>query len=145
MARFNNILVATDFSVGSAHACDIARSLAELSGAKLVLFHAITQLVDPQSRQLPSSVLETLITEVERHAVEDMHRFRDKHFSGCDVTTEITIGKADEALLEHAARIDADLIVLGTRGRDDIGHMILGSTAEKVVRRSRIPVLTVRG
>lgn len=144
MADIKTILFATDFSEGSVRACDMARTLASQSGATLLVLHVITEFTDKQSRHLPAEVIETLIREVEKHAVEDMHSFCDKHFAGRALATEIVIGKADQEILRIAAKHDADLIVMGTHGRTGIEKLFVGSTAEKVVRSSRIPVLTVR-
>src|SRR5439155_13561294 len=57
--------------------------------------------------------------------------------------TVITEGRADRRILEHAASLPADLIVLGTHGRSGFEHLLLGSVAEKVLRQARCPVLTV--
>jgi nucleotide-binding universal stress UspA family protein len=54
------------------------------------------------------------------------------------------VGTAFQKILETAANVNADLIVMGTHGRTGVEHVIVGSTAERVVRRSKIPVLTVR-
>lgn len=144
MAEIKTILFATDFSEGSERACDMVRTLAGLADAKLVVLHVITELADKRSRYLPSEVIETVIREVERHAVEDMQKFCAKHFAGLDPTTEIVIGKGAEKILAQAAKASADLIVMGTHGRTGIEKLVVGSTAEKVVRGAKIPVLTVR-
>ncbi|HRP98423.1 MAG TPA: universal stress protein [Rhodocyclaceae bacterium] len=144
MAEIKTILFATDFSEGSERACDMARTLAGLADAKLVVLHVITELADKRSRYLPSEVIDTVIREVERHAVEDMRTFCSKHFAGLDTATEIVVGKGADAILAQADKLDADLIVMGTHGRTGIEKLVVGSTAEKVVRGARIPVLTVR-
>jgi nucleotide-binding universal stress UspA family protein len=51
---------------------------------------------------------------------------------------------ARSAILEVAAEVEADLIVMGTHGHTGLTHLLIGSVAEHVVRHSRIPVLTVR-
>lgn len=144
MADIKTILFATDFSEGSARACDMARTLAALSGARLHVLHVIGELVDKRSRMLTSEVVDTLAREVERHAVEDMHRFVDANFAGLTTTTEIVIGVAHEEVVDQARKVGADLIVMGTHGRTGLEKMLVGSTAEKVVRSSPVPVLTVR-
>ncbi len=144
MADIKNILFATDYSEGSARACDLVRTLTRLTGARLTVLHVVTELVDRQRKMLPPGIMKTVAEEVERHAVEDMHKFCDAQFSGLEVGTEIVIGRADEEILKLAESLAADLIVLGTHGRTGIEKLLVGSTAEKVVRSSRIPVLTVR-
>lgn len=144
MADIKTILFATDYSEGSVRACDMVHTLTSLTGARLAVLHVVTELVDSQRRLLPPGVMKTLVAEVERHAVEDMHTFCERHFAGLDVTTEIVIGHADEEILKFAQTVEADLIVMGTHGRKGIEKLFVGSTAEKVVRSSKIPVLTVR-
>jgi nucleotide-binding universal stress UspA family protein len=144
MAEIKTILFATDFSDGSARACDLARTLATLAGARLHVLHVITELVDKQRRRLPADVVDTLVREVERHAVEDMHRFCDANFADLETTNDIVIGVAHEEVINNARKVNADLIVMGTHGRTGLEKMLVGSTAEKVVRSSPIPVLTVR-
>lgn len=144
MADIKTILFATDFSEGSARACDMARTLATLTGARLHVLHVIGELVDKRSRMLTSEVVDTLTREVERHAVEDMHRFCDANFAELNLSTEIVIGVAHEEMLKEAQKVGADLIVMGTHGRTGLEKMLVGSVAEKVVRSSPVPVLTVR-
>lgn len=144
MADIKTILFATDFSEGSARACDMAHTLATLSGARLVVLHVITELADNRSKRLPTDAIETVIREVERRAVEDMRSFCEKQFPGLNPTTEIVIGKGYEEILKQAGKTGADLIVMGTHGRTGIEKLFVGSTAERVMRSSRIPVLTVR-
>lgn len=144
MIQIKTILFATDFSPGAARACDMARALVQAHGAELVLLHVITELADRHARLVSAEVIERLTAEVERHAVEDMHRFRDQHFQDAPVVTEIVIGRAHIEIIRQAHKVQADLIVMGTHGRAGLEKMLLGSTAEKVIRSSPIPVLTVR-
>jgi nucleotide-binding universal stress UspA family protein len=144
MAEIKTLLFATDFSTGSARACDLARSLADTCGASMVLLHVITELSDRHARLVSAEVFEKLAAEMERHALEDMRDFRERYFKDMPVTTEIAVGKSHEEIIRHAKKIGADLILMGTAGRAGIEKMLMGSTAEKVVRSSPIPVLTVR-
>src|SRR5262245_15341565 len=67
-----------------------------------------------------------------------------KACEGVRVVREVVEGKAAPVILEVAQRDGSDLIVMGTHGRAGLGHLLLGSTAEKVLHGSRCPVLTVR-
>jgi len=60
------------------------------------------------------------------------------------VTTAIVAGNPFVEIIRYARAHEIDLIVLGTHGRGPVAHMLLGSVAEKVVRKSPCPVLTVR-
>ena len=144
MAEIKTLLFATDFSKGATRACGLARALAESCDAALTLLHVISELSDRQARLLPAQVYQQLATEVERQAVQDMTKFRDKHFSDMAVATDIVIGPAHTGIIDYGKKIEADLILMGTHGRAGLQKMLLGSVAEKVVRMSPIPVLTVR-
>ena len=54
------------------------------------------------------------------------------------------MGPAAKQIVEHAGKIGADLIVMGTHGRTGLSHLLLGSVAERVVRTAGCPVLTTR-
>ncbi|NCC29831.1 MAG: universal stress protein [Gammaproteobacteria bacterium] len=144
MAEIKTLLFATDFSKGSARACDLARSLSNTCGASLTLLHVINEFSDRNARKVSAEVYEKLAAEVEKHAIEDMQAFRDRYFKDMPVTTEIAVGKSHEEIIRQAKKIGADLILMGTQGRAGLEKMLMGSTAEKVVRSSPIPVLTVR-
>ena len=146
MAEIKKILLATDFSKGSARASDMARTMTRLAGAKLILLHVITELPEKHTRRMPADVVDTLIREVELAAVKEMQEFKEQYLSDIEATTEIVIGKSEEMILEMAAAHQVDLIILGTHGRTGLDRLkvMVGSTADKVVRSSKIPVLTVR-
>jgi nucleotide-binding universal stress UspA family protein len=61
------------------------------------------------------------------------------------ITTAVEIGSPVVRILEYVAAQHPDLIVMGTHGRGLVGHLLLGSVAERVVRASPVPVLTVHG
>lgn len=149
MAQYKTILFATDFSEGSEKAVEHARTLAQLTGAKLHLFHVITELSDKRRKRVPADVIDTFIREVTRQATEDMEAFCHQHFSdlsshGVDVSHSIEVGTGYTAILDQAKQLNADMVIMGTHGRSGIEKVLVGSTAERVVRNALIPVLTVR-
>ena len=64
--------------------------------------------------------------------------------SGTETQTLVEVGVADEKLIEAAQNNKADLIVMATHGRTGLSHALIGSVAEKVVRKAPCPVFTVR-
>jgi nucleotide-binding universal stress UspA family protein len=64
--------------------------------------------------------------------------------AGCKVKTACNQGKPNEEILNYAEENDIDLITMGTHGRSGVEHAFLGSVTEKVVRKSKTPVLTIR-
>ncbi|MDP1648105.1 MAG: universal stress protein [Rubrivivax sp.] len=145
MSRLQLILFPTDFSDGSAAACSMLRTLATLSGARVHVLHVITELTDRRRRYLPIELVEQFIAEIRKLADDDMAQHVAQHLQGLDIATEIVIGDGYEDILRRATELGADLIVLGTHGKRGLERLLVGSTAEKVMRHSAIPVLTVRG
>jgi nucleotide-binding universal stress UspA family protein len=144
---FKRILFCTDFSESSHHAFRYALSLAKAFQAKLIIFHVSPEPVHPEqlSIYLPPEKLEELKSSQKKeldealatHYVQEMTGFKDYQ----------VIFKEGEPFLEIiqlARRESVDLIVMGTHGRTGLDHVLFGSTAEKVVRKSPCPVMTVR-
>ncbi|HEY7956476.1 MAG TPA: universal stress protein [Polyangia bacterium] len=142
--EIHRILVPTDFSEPSERALEVAIELARRFGARLFLFHAYVapsyvfpEGLEPTTPELVEQLERTMRAELELRAV----RVRT-----AGVTAEVGtgVGPHDQEICRRARELGADLIVMGTHGRTGIRHALLGSVAEKVVRRAPCPVLTVR-
>lgn len=143
---FRNILYATDFSESSVPACDYALTLCKLTGAKLHVLHVIGELSDDRRGLMPPQSLADLEKGLEVQSIKEMTAFcRERFDDEIDYDTEVVIGTPFQQVIKQATELNADLIIMGTHGRTGIEQVIVGSTAERVVRRSTIPVLTVRG
>ena len=144
--QIRNILYATDFSKSSKRAAAYAANLAKLAGATLHLLHVVNELSDEQRILIQQDLFDAFAKDVEVLAVKNTEDFRHKYFAGIEnIETHTAIGTPFQQIIRQAEELDADLIVMGTHGRTGIEHVLVGSTAERVVRRSKIPVLTVRG
>lgn len=143
------ILAPTDFSEGSSKATEYALRMAEAFNARLVLLHVG---VDPTQHHPAAGAA----ADVYRRVREEQSRFARAQMD--ELVTELSAkhpdvklqiehqsGAAHAAILDAAERLSADLIVMGTAGLTGLSHFLIGSTAERVVRVSTIPVLTVRG
>ncbi len=142
---FTKILLPTDFSACSTEAAGVARSLAERFGSRIVVLHVLDEpaTLDPMFRgDIP---LEMLRSRMENYARENMDAFLTRCFSGFEsFDTILASGIPYREIIGKAREVAADLIVIGTHGRTGVEHVIFGSTAEKVVRMSPCPVLSVR-
>lgn len=145
MRDITNILFATDFSDSSRPAAEYALTLAKLTGAHLHVLHVINELDEHQRVMIPREAFQILEKELEVQAVKELVSFCKEQANGLPTTTYAVVGAPFLKILETGGDVKADLIVMGTHGRTGMEQVIVGSTAERVVRRSRIPVLTVRG
>lgn len=145
MKTIKKILYATDFSESADDAADYALTLAKLAGASVHVLHVIGELMDNRKSQIQPEAFAMLEKNVEVQTVKEMEDFCQSRFGAqIPYTSEVVIGTPFQQIIEKAKAFGADLIVMGTHGRTGIEHVIVGSTAERVVRRSKIPVLTVQ-
>ncbi|MEK7483029.1 MAG: universal stress protein [Planctomycetota bacterium] len=143
------ILVPTDFSEGSRIAFEYAFSLAKKIGAGIDLVHicehspyiyAETQLAKPGDA--PQSLQSYLEKETNLHMKNFMKHLPQENT--VTVKDYVVYGNPYEEIVKMAIEKHFDLVVMGTHGRTGVAHLLLGSVAEKVVRYSESPVLTVR-
>ena len=147
MMKLKNILFPTDFSRCADQALTHAVYLAEKYQAALHLLHVVT-LFEDQPGVLSDDLAETetLVKKLEEKAESELQTVANTH--GSDDMEIITNKKraisAAPAILDYASQKGIDLIVMGTHGRRGIGHLLLGSAAEEVVRLAECPVFTIR-
>ena len=139
------ILAATDFSKPAERACDFARDLSRRFQAQLHLVHVTVILEDPHLEEDHLHRLEELVASGDDARRRDLES-GSEHQHGLDATPHMVRGLAPaEVIVETASNLGCELIVMGTHGRRGLPHLLLGSVAERVVRTSAVPVLTVRG
>ncbi len=142
----SRILFPTDFSRHSERALDTALSVAAEFGASLHMLHAVVlHSEDPHDPSHhfpdPDEIRQRLERAADRRMVSDLAQ---RQAAELDVTRVQRRGPAvGPVILEYADEIDADMIVMSTRGRRGLEHVLLGSVAEQVVRAAACPVLTV--
>ena len=143
--EFKTILFATDFSEGSDFAFQAALSLARKYDGKLIVIHVINEPVDLRGFYVPHISFDKLEEEIEQGAEKLMEKFCRTHMQDfSNYETHVLPGIPYDEIIKRAETHNADLIVLGTHGRTGLDHVLFGSTAEKVVRKSPIPVMTIR-
>ncbi len=147
MFTLKTILVPTDFSDASLAALDYAKGLAAEFGASIHLVHVMEDLLaHAWSAEVYVASMPNLRDEIEKEARERLATvLTADEMRQFDVQAAIVAGNPFLEIIRYARAQDIDLIVIGTHGRGPIAHMLLGSVAEKVVRKSPCPVLTVRG
>ena len=146
MKRFKHILASTDLSPESFAAVQYAAHLAEGQGAKLTILHV------PQTTTLlftdfaPPVDLMSLDRTIETAARETLEGWVARHLKhkASGVRILIRSGVTHEVVCKAAEDVGANLIVMATHGRRGLGHVILGSVTERVLRDAPCPVLVVR-
>ena len=145
-AEWKRICCPIDFSDASRAAMEVAADLARRFGAELVLLHAypIPGYTFPDGSVVASPrMMQDLADQAEKH-VEEWRVEAERLVGAGKVTGEKAVGEPAAEILEVARARGADLIVMGTHGRTGLEHALMGSIAERVVRRAHCPVLTVR-
>jgi len=142
---FKTILFATDFSEGSDFAFKAALSMAGKYDSKLIVIHVINEPVDLRGFYVPHISFDKLEEEIEQGAEKLMEKFCRTHMQDFNnFETYVLPGIPYDEIIKKAESLNTDLIVMGTHGRTGLDHVLFGSTAEKVVRKSPIPVMTIR-
>lgn len=149
---WKRLLVPHDFSPCSAHALDVATTLAEPGQAELTLLH-----VSPLPPNLPAdarvaaadgttllSIDELLTSGARRQLAAIAAPLKARGLRVQTLARVTEPGSPADAILHIARELESDLIVLGTHGRTGLAHLLLGSVAEKVIRGAHVPVLSVR-
>lgn len=145
MKKIDKILFATDFSESSDHAFEYARTMASSFNARLIVIHVINEPVDLRGFYVPHISFDKLEEEIRQGAEKMMHKFCESRLADfANYESLVISGIPYEEILKKADAENASLIIMGTHGRTGLDHVLFGSTAEKVVRKSRCPVLTVR-
>lgn len=146
--KVGTVVVATDFSPAAAAAVDYAGDLARHFEARLVLVHAYAidlPVATPAMSGgyvLPDGFYQELARQARTRVDDEVDRLAATGVTASGVALEQPPARA---IVDVAERERADLIVMGTRGLTGLGHLALGSVADKVVRTAPCPVLTVPG
>jgi universal stress protein A len=145
---FVRILVPVDYSPSSRHSAEYALSLAAKVGAAVDVVHVWdkpTYVSDAVMVRRPGEEQRSLADLVRENAESDMKDF----MSGLAVPPGVTVGRRlcsgepVSTLVAELKKGEHQLVVIGTHGRTGLAHVLLGSVAERLVRYSPVPVLTV--
>lgn len=150
MIRFNKILVPTDFSKGAESAYSAAQKLANTFGGKIDFFHVVPTIkyLSESMKNLGSPLdmdkdIYPKIFEESEHKLEKLmdQYLKDESRGEAKVMIE---RKPSDTIAQYASKQGYDLIVMGAKGRHET-RLMRGSTTEKVIRKSKIPVFSIDG
>jgi nucleotide-binding universal stress UspA family protein len=139
------ILIPTDFSASAMHALKYAIDLNKSFNARLYLLHVLQDITDFSEFNLSPTILPQLYAEFEQNATNKLEEIVNTLVpkdTACD--TYIIHGVPFYEIIQFSKDEGIDLIVIGSHGRTGIKHVLFGSTAEKVIKKSICPVLTIR-
>lgn len=135
---FERILVATDSSEPSERAVEFAAGLAEDHASEIIVLHAVPRVVS----RFGTSDLEE--PDAARELVDQIVRdLKDRGLNARGEVVRVLEGHMARGIVESAASADADVILMGTRGRTDFGGLFLGSVTHRVLHLAEKPVLVV--
>lgn len=139
------ILVPTDFSETSNVALKYAMSLAHAFSASLHVLHVVKKA----AFETPGATGDWtpplgLLEELQGGALDELRKVVEREAPQAYAEPIVRTGSPFVEIVQCAKEMKIDLIVMGTHGRGPVAHMLMGSVAEKVVRKAPCPVLTVR-
>lgn len=146
MTGLKRVLAATDLSAPARHAVARAFLISADTGADLELMHVISQGGLHALHRLLGARADEVETRLLDQARESLHKLAADlgQARGVAAGAHLATGAVLSAILDRADAKDAGLLVVGARGEDYLGHLLLGTTAERLLRRTLRPVLMVR-
>jgi nucleotide-binding universal stress UspA family protein len=141
------VLLATDGSEEARAAAGIAAELAERTGAELHLVHALPTdppmpYPAPFSRERSAALIEQAKRDARTFLADEAGRLEKEGFSG--VQTHLRLGRPGQEIVKLSEELDADLVILGSRGLGGMRRALMGGVSDSVVRHAPCPVLVVR-
>ncbi|MBU0515970.1 MAG: universal stress protein [Proteobacteria bacterium] len=144
MVEIKQILYPIDFSDNNRKIVPYVQMMAAKLGAGLHLLNVLRDLDAYAGFYVPHTNIEALIGEIAGQADQKMQEFVESDLADVSsVKTRVVTGDPAREIVKYAQENDIGLIVMGTHGRSGLDRAIFGSVAEKVVKHSTVPVLTV--
>ena len=143
MQIFRRILFPVDLSEVSPKIVPYVRDMEAWFDAEIHLLFVARILQHFTSIYVPHPSVNKFEAEIVKGAEKKLQEFVDEHFQADSPKTRVLLGDPAEEILKYAQSEGIDLIIIGTHGRKGLEHIIFGSVAERVVKKSQVPVLTV--
>ena len=134
---FTSILCPVDFSVHSERALGCALDLAALTGGHLTIVTVVDAFLDAAAHEALTAQTQQELRGLLDRIEATRHRPHER------IGIAVAVGEPARQILAQAAESQADVIVMGTKGLEGTRRLMFGSTTEKVLRESRVPVLAV--
>ena len=132
-----------DLSEVSPKIVSYVKAVAATFGAEVHLLFVARILQHFTSIHVPHPSVNKFEAEMVKGAEKKLQEFVDEHFRADSPKKQVLLRDPAEEILDYAQAEGIDLIIIGTHGRKGLEHIIFGSVAERVVKKSPVPVLTV--
>lgn len=144
--KVKKILCPLDLTGYSKEVALYATNMAKIFEAEVVVMNVVPFMEDEVFVRVRESknALKEFAGKLALSSEELLNDVMREYFAGVKVTQKIAEGDPAKEILNMSAEMGADLIIMGTHGKKGVDRFLFGSVAEKVVRNSEIPVLTVR-
>lgn len=156
MPEVNNILYATDLSKNSAYAFRYAAEMAEKYNSLIYILHVFEELPESAKNVLEKYLSDDQYGKFLNKKEESKNTIKERLNIFCEnvqkndpqcvfrvASIDVLDGHPVNEILKHAQKNNCDMIVMGTHGQGIISHALLGSVAEKVIRKSKVPVMVI--
>jgi nucleotide-binding universal stress UspA family protein len=140
----NRILVPCDFSPQAMSAVKMAAEIATKSGSSLYVLNVVEVPIMHDSMLMPTlSFEEETLNELRSNAVKQFGKMKSE-LASLPLVTEVLYGSPAVVIVDYIKEKEIELVVMGTKGASGLKELLIGSNAEKIVRNSSCPVITVR-
>lgn len=156
MPKIDKILYATDLSKNSAYAFQYAADIADKHNALIHILHILEELPSSVHTILENYLSDEQYQKFMNRKADSMVLIKDRLTTFCDnvqkddpqcvfrvASIDVIEGHPVNEILKNAQKNNCDMIVMGTHGKGILSHAFLGSVAEKVIRKAKIPVMAV--
>lgn len=147
MIKLDKILVPTDFSDFSRPAMQYGCAIAARFGAELHLLHIVPDpaMLVPEAAAFSIETMQAQSESLVKDAEAMLQKLPlDGWGNEKPIVRAVRVGAAFMEIIDYARENEIDLIVIGTHGRSGLMHILMGSVAERIVRKAPCPVLTVK-
>jgi len=144
--KYKKVLFCTDFSENSDYAFEFAFGIAKRDDGFLYILHVVPHI--PNQEMLRGYVSEDILRNIQKDLEQELDdnykgRYTKKIQDAVRFEVVTKSGREDKEIIEFAKKEKVDIIIMGTHGKTGIEHVVFGSVAEKVLRRSPFPVFVI--
>lgn len=145
LLKIDRILFPTDFSDSARLTAAFVADLARKYNARIYMLHVIYDITRDSGLYSSRLDMDSLYEDVKKSARDEMNNIASTAFQDFDdLEIVIRVGSPSSDIILFADEADIDLIVIGSHGKKGLDRILFGSTALKVIKRAKCPVLTVR-